>query len=126
LLEVSRLAALEIDMVVLAACRTNASGEDYDEAFSLATAFLAAGARTVFATLWPVPDSATSLLMYMVHHQLNTAACTPAEALHRAQLWMLDPGRLPPDGTPDELARLCSSSNGVDPASWAGFTHLGR
>jgi CHAT domain-containing protein len=58
LLAVSRVATLPIDTVVLAACTTNLGGAD-DEALSLATAFLAAGARTAFATLWRVPDAST-------------------------------------------------------------------
>lgn len=126
LLEASRLAALVIDRVFLAACTTNLTGKDYDEAFSMATAFLAAGAHTVFGSLWPVPDAETSLLMFMVHHFLNTAGCTPAEALHRAQLWMLAPGRRAPDGMPAELVRYCARPEAGHPVSWAGFTHLGR
>jgi hypothetical protein len=126
LLDASRLAALEIDTVYLAACTTHVSGTDCDEVMSLATAFLAAGARTVFGSLWRVPDDATSLLMYLVHHHLNVEACPPAQALHRAQQWMLDPCRQPPPGMPAELARLCARPDLADPISWAGFTHLGR
>jgi CHAT domain-containing protein len=126
LLEASRLAALAIDQVFLAACTTSVGGADYDEAFSLATTFLAAGAHTVFGSLWPVPDSHTSLLMYLVHHFFNVDSCAPVDALHRAQLWMLDPGRRPPDGMPGALARLCADPGAADPVSWAGFTHLGR
>ena len=126
LLETSRLAELTIDTVFLAACSTGAGGEAYDEALSLATGFLAAGARTVFGTLWPVPDAATSLLMFMVHHHLVVDAAWPADALHRAQRWMLDADRRPPPGMPAELVGLCSRPETADPVSWAGFTHLGR
>lgn len=126
LLEASRLGALAIDQVFLAACTTNVIGEDYDEAFSLATAFLAAGAHTVFGSLWPVPDTETSLLMYMVHHHLNVNACAPMDALHRAQLWMLDPGREPSAGMPSDLIRFCGGPAPPRLAAWAGFTHLGR
>jgi CHAT domain-containing protein len=126
LLDASRLAALDVDMIYLAACTTHVGGKDYDEVLSLATAFLAAGARTVFGSLWRVPDEATSLLMYLVHHHITIDGCAPAEALHRAQLWMLDSERQPPDGMPQELARLCSRPDAADPVSWAAFTHLGR
>jgi CHAT domain-containing protein len=102
------------------------TGADPDEAFSLSTAFLVAGARTVYGSLWPVPDTATSLLMYVVHHHLTVDGRAPADALHQAQLWMLDPGRTPPPGMPDDLAAHCSGSDLGDPVSWAAFTHMGR
>ncbi|MEU4473540.1 CHAT domain-containing protein [Micromonospora sp. NPDC023888] len=126
LLEVSRLAALELGHVFLAACTTNLVGADYDEAFSLATAFVAAGAHTVFGSLWSVPDVGTSLLMYLVHQFLYEEGHQPTDALHRAQLWMLDPARQPPDGMPAELAAQCGRADNAAPVSWAAFTHLGR
>ncbi|MEU6020354.1 CHAT domain-containing protein [Micromonospora sp. NPDC047134] len=126
LLEVSRVAALDLGQVFLAACTTNLAGGLPDEAFSLSTAFLAAGAQTVFGSLWSVPDVGTSLLMYQVHHFLREQGCAPAEALHRAQLWMLDPHRAPPEGMPPELAIHCSRADNAAPLAWAAFTHLGR
>ena len=126
LLEASRTAELEIERVFLAACATGVIGLDHDEAFSLATAFLSAGAHTVFGSLWRVPDEETSVLMFLVHHYLNVDGCGPAEALHRAQLWMLDPGRIAPPEMPPELRRHCASPGLADPVAWAGFTHQGR
>jgi CHAT domain-containing protein len=126
ILEASRLAALEIDRVFLAACATNAGGDDHDEACSLAAAFLASGTHTAFGSLWPVPDRATSLLMFLIHHHLEVDRCAPADALHRAQLWMLDPDRRPPDGMPAELRAACAHAEVADPVSWAAFTHMGR
>ncbi|WP_431975687.1 CHAT domain-containing protein [Micromonospora haikouensis] len=124
MLEVSRRAALDLGQVFLAACTTNVVGGDHDEAFSLATAFLAAGAHTVFGSLWRVPDDGTSLLMYVVHHLLRQGHA-PADALHRAQLWMLDLDRRPPAGMPPELAAACGGASLAQPLSWAAFTHLG-
>ncbi|MEU8261537.1 CHAT domain-containing protein [Micromonospora sp. NPDC048999] len=126
LLEESRLAALDLDQVFLAACTTNLAGTDHDEAFSLATAFLAAGAHTVYGSLWSVPDVGTSLLMYLVHHFLRAEGCAPAEALHRAQLWMLDPARKHPADMPVELVAQCGRGEIAEPLAWAAFTHLGR
>lgn len=114
-----------LDRVFLAACDTHLSGTDYDEAFSPASAFLAAGARTVFGSLWAVPDDGTSLLMFMTHHFLNTSDCQPAEALHLAQCWMLDPNREPPQAMPPGLVETLRSTDAADPVSWAGFVHLG-
>ncbi|MFI5889760.1 CHAT domain-containing protein [Actinoplanes sp. NPDC051513] len=130
LLEASRTAELQIERVFLAACATGVAGADHDEAFSLATAFLAAGAHTVFGSLWPVPDEETSLLMFLVHHflnehGLNEQRCAPADALRHAQLWMLDPDREPPAGMPPELARHCRNPRAAEPRSWAAFTHRG-
>jgi CHAT domain-containing protein len=125
LLDASRTAELVMERVFLAACTTGATGADHDEVFSLATAFLAAGARTVFGSLWPVPDAETSVLMFMVHHFLAESH-TPADALHRAQRWMLDPWRRPPPEMPAELATNCGSSDLANPMAWAAFLHLGR
>jgi hypothetical protein len=115
-----------IGVVALAACTTNVPSGRYDEAFSLSTAFLAAGARTVFGSLWPVPSGATSLLMFMAHHFLRVERLPPAEALHRAQLWMLDPDRVPPHTMPPGLAARATDPAAADVAAWAGFTHQGR
>jgi hypothetical protein len=126
LLDASRVAELVMERVFLAACTTSVTGADHDEAFSLSTAFLAAGARTVFGSLWSVPDAETSVLMFLVHHFLNAENCAPADALHRAQLWMLDPWRRPPPGMPAELAAHCGSTELADPVAWAAFNHMGR
>lgn len=115
---------LELDRVYLSACATNLSGLDYDEAFSLASAFLAAGARTVFGSLWQVADGQTSTLMFMIHHYL-AGGHRPAEALHLAQRWMLDPTREFPAEMPEPLRGHARSIDQTDPAAWSGFVHLG-
>jgi CHAT domain-containing protein len=121
LLDRFRSAELRVDQVFLAACASGAGGADDDEALSLTTSFLAAGARTVFGALWPIPDADTSLLMVMVHHYLRREGCTPAEALNRAQLAMIHPGT-----TPVDLPLHHRRESGAGLASWAGFVHTGR
>ncbi|ANP49139.1 hypothetical protein J2Z21_002262 [Streptomyces griseochromogenes] len=129
-----RLAAEEITgaggerlgLVLLAACRSHVSGRGHNEAYSLATAFLAAGARSVVGSLWPVPDEATSVLMFLTHHFLRTHGEPPARALRRAQLWMLNPDREPPPGLPEFLAERARRTDPHDLSAWAGFTHLGH
>ncbi|MET7467272.1 CHAT domain-containing protein [Micromonospora sp. NPDC005686] len=126
LLDESRVAELSIERVFLAACTTGVTRTQHDEAFSLSTAFLAAGARTVFGSLWAVPDAETSLLMFMVHHFLNAEGCDPVDALHQAQRWMLDPDRRAPSGMPADLSRQATGGSVARPESWAAFTHSGR
>ncbi|WP_255953750.1 CHAT domain-containing protein [Streptomyces odontomachi] len=115
----------ELGLVCLAACWSNVSSRGYDEAYSLATAFLAAGAHTVLGSLWPVPDEATSLLMYMTHHYLRRESLPPRQALRRAQLWMLDPRRSIPPEMPAHLAVRARYIHPDHLVGWAGFTHQG-
>jgi tetratricopeptide (TPR) repeat protein len=123
LLEAARRTGVDIDRVVLSACSTGVTGTAHDEAVSLAAAFLAGGAHTVFGTLWTVPDVDTSVLMYLLHHHLSVDGCEPVEALRRAQLWMIDADRTPPPGMPPALANVPGID---DPRGWAAFVHLGR
>nr|WP_237518943.1 CHAT domain-containing protein [Streptomyces sp. SID5910] len=115
-----------LSLVLLAACSSHVSGRGHNEAFSLSTAFLVAGADSVVGSLWPVPDEATSVLMFLTHHFLRTHGEPPAKALRRAQLWMLNPGRELPDGLPPALAARAGRIDPHDLTAWAGFTHLGR
>ncbi|MFI5642826.1 CHAT domain-containing protein [Streptomyces goshikiensis] len=114
-----------LELVVLAACRSNVSGHGWDEAYSMATAFLVAGARSVVGSLWPVPDDATSLLMYMTHHYLNKEGQTPGAALRSAQSWMLDPTPVVPPKMPAAMEGRVSRIRESGLVGWAGFTHLG-
>lgn len=115
-----------LGLVLLAACRSHVSGRGHNEAYSLATAFLVAGARSVVGSLWPVPDDATSVLMFLTHHFLRTEGEPPARALRRAQLWMLDPARELPAALPAPLAERARRIDPDDLSAWAGFTHLGQ
>ncbi|MEU4160718.1 CHAT domain-containing protein [Actinoplanes sp. NPDC026670] len=116
----------QIGLVVLAACHTGQAINGYDEAYSLGTAFLAAGVRSVLSTQWSVPDSDTSVLMYMFHHFLMTRRRPVWAALRDAQLWMLDPHRQVPDRMPAELRHQLRTANPAAVVSWAGFLHWGR
>jgi hypothetical protein len=111
-------------LVDLAACRTDLTAVDYDEALTLATAFLAAGAATVVGTRWEIPDGPSSVLMFMLHRFLVRDGCPPREALRRAQLWMLGPHPVPPE-MPAVLAEQVSEGL-ADVAAWAGLAHQGR
>jgi hypothetical protein len=116
-------------LVILAACLTDVTETDYDEALTLATAFLAAGSSGVIAARWAVSDSETMLFMAIFHHFLNAGNADPAHALRDAQLWMLDPARELPAAWPPPLkeraARL-GRSRLARAEAWAAFTYQGR
>ncbi|WP_221324821.1 CHAT domain-containing protein [Actinoplanes sp. L3-i22] len=115
-----------IGLIVLAGCHTGRAISGYDEAYSLGTAFLAAGVRSVLSTLWPIPDAATSVLMFMFHHYLRVERRPVWDALHQAQLWMIDPKRRLPDRMPGELRDELARTDPAEAAAWAGFVHWGR
>jgi len=83
--EVYGLDLKETDLVVLSACDTQlgplSRGDDF---VGLSRAFLSAGAPAVVATLWPVDDEATGLLMTRFYSNLSDGLGTAA-ALSAAQ-----------------------------------------
>ncbi|MEU5692274.1 CHAT domain-containing protein [Actinosynnema sp. NPDC020468] len=118
-----------VEQVTLAACTTNVTRVDYDEALTLSTAFLALGARTVVGSMWEVPAGLPTVqLMFVMYRGIRKEGLRPAEALRRAQLWMLDPDRVEPEELPSVLsaARAPAPSDNAELACWAGFLHLGR
>ena len=115
-------------LVCLAACRTDLAAEDYDEALTLATAFLASGAIGVVGARWEIPDAPSSVLMFMFHYFLVKQGLPQSEALRQVQLWMLDPKRgVPSDAhMPGQLASVARSPSLARLISWAGITHQGQ
>ena len=110
-------------LAVLSACMTDLAHVDHDEALTLASALLAAGACAVIGARWPVQDLATAPLMVMFHHFLNNGHPIPADALRAAQLWMLDGGRTPLPSLPSELADAFRFGDFLTaPHAWAAFT----
>lgn len=86
-------------LVILSACQTAVIDFSRlpDEAVGLATGFLHAGVPGVVATLWPVSDLSTALVMtkfyeYHLHGRLATGEgpMSPVRALRRAQQWLRD------------------------------------
>lgn len=113
-------------LVVCDACITDVAVDAQDEALTLATAFLAAGAVSVIGTRWPVEDLSTAVMMFMFHHFLADGLSRPADALRAAVLWMLDPDRAVPPRMPIMLARQARSRDLANPDAWAGFAHHGQ
>ncbi|WP_155347146.1 CHAT domain-containing protein [Acrocarpospora pleiomorpha] len=111
-------------LVVLSACMSDLSDGDHDEALTLATAFLATGARGVVGSRWAIDDDIrTAVFMVIFHRFLGERE--PSVALVRAQRWMLDPGRRVPDDLAQELDEVIGELDFADPAIWAAFTHQG-
>jgi CHAT domain-containing protein len=107
------------------ACDSDLAAAHYDEALTLATAFLAAGACTVVGARWAIRVEQSSLLAFMFHYFLARDGLAPRDALRQAQLWMLDPDRPVPDEIPPELAGKARTRTLAQPAFWAAITHQG-
>lgn len=79
-------------LVVLSACDTGLSEieRNPDEFTGLPTGFIFAGAAGVVATLWPVNDLSTALLIGKFYDLHAGQGQAPARALRAAQLWIRD------------------------------------
>lgn len=85
-------------LAVLSACQTAIADFNQlpEEAVSLPSGFLQAGAAGAIGSLWPVPDLPTALLMMRFYHYHfeddvegeEQSPRPPAEALRRAQKWV--------------------------------------
>jgi CHAT domain-containing protein len=113
-------------LISLAACGTDLATGGLDEALTLATAFLAAGAATVVGTRWRIPDGPSASMMFMFHHLMTSRGLSPRDALREAQLWMLAPDRKAPAEMPPFLARSAGWAAFAEPIVWAAATHQGQ
>jgi CHAT domain-containing protein/Tfp pilus assembly protein PilF len=104
--EVEALNLGNVELVVLSACETGlgktAGGEGL---LGLQRAFQVAGAGTVVASLWSVPDQATKALMVRFYENLWQKEMGKLEALREAQLWMLEHGAEQPEMRREIAAR---------------------
>jgi CHAT domain-containing protein len=96
---------LDADLVVLSACRTAAGTVIGGEGVQgLVAPLLAAGARTIVASLWPIGDRRTAALMRDLYDGLAEGQ-TAGEALR--------------------LAKLAARNRGEPARVWAAFTLVG-
>jgi tetratricopeptide (TPR) repeat protein len=80
-----------VRLAILSACETAIPGQDLpDEVVSLSTGFLFAGVAGCIATLWPVSDLASMLVMSRFYWNWQASTILPSEALRRAQVWVRD------------------------------------
>jgi CHAT domain-containing protein len=100
---------LDADVVVLSACETGLGREIRGEGLiGLTQGFLYAGARNVVASLWQVPDRATSELMTRFYGLLLSDGMNPAQALAAAQ------------------RSMAAERSTSDPYFWGAFVVQGR
>ena len=92
--EVVELDLTGVELAILSACETGlgktAGGEGI---FGLQRAFQLAGARTVVASSWKVPDLSTKELMVRFYGNLWEKKMGKLEALREAQLWVMKEGK---------------------------------
>ena len=91
-------------LAVLSACETGVSDlKAPNEYLGLPAGFLLAGAPGVVGSLWLVSDAETALLIARLYEEMCERGADAAEALRRAQVWML---RASPEEKKDSLTRL--------------------
>lgn len=130
--QIQREWKLSADLVVLSACQSalgeQLGGEGY---LGFTQAFLLAGTPSIVASLWPVEDSATSLLMVRFYENLLgkreglKAPLSKAAALHESQTWLrnlsaADAGRLVKTPLP------AGDKPFAHPAYWSAFILIGE
>ena len=132
-----------VDLLTLSACET-ALGDDGVahhgiEVEGLGAIAQQAGAKAVLATLWPVADSSTALLMRTLYAAHRDNHLTKAEALRYAQLALLH-GSVRADSAPRGargLTRMSTATTGggfkanpnapfAHPFFWAPFILMGN
>ncbi|MFD0683752.1 CHAT domain-containing protein [Actinomadura fibrosa] len=112
-------------LLVLSSCESDLAAAHYDEALTLATAFLVAGVSEVIGSRWLVGDQATAVMMFVLHEEM-AYGLPPADALNAAQQWMADPGRCVERLPPALRSLLAWQRAPLDsPGHWAAFTHQG-
>src|SRR6185437_9193060 len=129
-LEVSEMDLSHVQLATLSACETGlgetAGGEGM---LGLQRAFQTAGAKTVIASLWKVPDRATQALMARFHENLWHRDMSKLESLREAQRWIIQAGSRQPEllrGLEIEEGKPEVPATGpLPPYYWAAFVLSG-
>jgi tetratricopeptide (TPR) repeat protein len=129
---------LQARLAVLSACESGIPGADLpDEVVGLPTGLLEAGVAAVIASLWPVDDRPTLLLMVGFYQRWRRHGMAPAQALRQAQRWLRDAtgaelraqferslGREPDPWLPRQVAQACYEEVVLLPPDTRGFAGL--
>lgn len=113
---------LEADQVILSACNTaSTSGEPGADSLSaLARSFLLAGARSVLASRWSVPDAATAALtVETLRLQQAGSQFNRAQALQAAMIAVRKGARA------DGSAMAGADAGWAHPMAWGAFVAIG-
>ena len=112
-LEIAGLDLAETDLVTLSACQTGIGDFKGSEGlYGLHRSFLLAGAKTVLASLWRVPDLETKDLMIEFYRRyLSDEKMSKSEALWQAQLAV--------------IKQLRKQYGAAPPAYWGAFVCIG-
>lgn len=113
---------LSADLVVLSACRSATGPVTGDGLLGLTRAFFAAGARSVVATLWDIPDVAAGTILPRFYREWRVSG-SKAEGLRRAQLSYLADLRA---GKVMVTSPLGKTTLPEHPALWASLVLQGR
>lgn len=114
-----------VDLLTLSACNTAVGnvGQDGKEVECFGVLAQRQGAKAIIASLWPVADISTSILMKEFYRQ-RVAGKTKAEALREAQVALLQ-GRIKPEKVATTIARTSSTmANAYDQNSPATCSEL--
>lgn len=74
-------------LVVLSRCHSGSGQVTAEGVIGIARAFLGSGTRSVLASLWAIPDSATQQLMRKFYQHLVDRE-SASESLHQSMKWM--------------------------------------
>jgi CHAT domain-containing protein len=127
---------LQARLVTLSACETGIIGtKNIEEVVGLPASLLQAGVAGVAASLWPVAELTTMLLMTQFYQRWrHEYPDNPAEALRQAQQWVRDSKprqkteflrTILPETAAKELREKMGVANYAHPYYWAAFTYVG-
>jgi CHAT domain-containing protein len=124
-----------VDLVTLSACETGAGGgrtAQGEEVEGLGALVQKQGAKGVIATLWPVEDASTGLLMQHFYRLREEQKLSKADALRQAQLMLirgqisLGAGRASPGRDAATPATPNPAVSFAHPFFWAPFILMGN
>ena len=106
--ELARLRLANLDVAVVAGCRTGGAVSSSEALTSIALAFIAAGAKNTIASMWDIDDDVAPSVFHDLHRRLQLGA-RPAAALRETQLALLH----------------SRSPRFASPATWSGLRLYG-